>query len=446
MCQYGLYPRSGQTANFAYNGLGDRLSQNGVNYTLDLNVGLTQVLNDGTNQYLYGVGRIAQVNTTTEYFLGDALGSVRQITDASGEITLAKSYAPYGETANSAGSAVSPFAFTGEQQDVSGLTYLRARYYSSGDGRFLTKDTWMGDYNRPLSLNRWMYVEGNPINLIDPSGHFGTGPWCWDNPISRANAAEKYVNRTALGYQIKDELNTYTAAGIGVQCYGTNLNKSFWYSGWGPAQITNMEIYTPYGQPIYELNWLGNVVYEDGKPKIRDYGLRCYIFKGLNCVCENFDNIPPRISNPFDFYTNHNIPLPPGYELEEVHNQSERTWAVEYMRRRIKLVTDNCKGCKPTDIYIAAALAQNGPGFNYVAMSEMSNLDDTLQLQYKIKKNWFSLFSRDLRDNNGVNTKKQLDLFTEVIYQLRFRGWYIPAEVDFDTVETLRWRANRVIP
>ena len=111
------------------------------------------------------------MNTTTEYFLGDALGSVRQLTDASGEITLAKSYAPYGETANSAGSAISPFAFTGEQQDVSGLTYLRARYYSSGDGRFLTRDTWMGDYNRPLSLNRWNYTSSNPINYADPSGY-----------------------------------------------------------------------------------------------------------------------------------------------------------------------------------------------------------------------------------------------------------------------------------
>lgn len=47
--------------------LGDRLSQNGVNYTLDLNASLTQVLNDGTNTYLYGLGRIAQVNTTTNY-------------------------------------------------------------------------------------------------------------------------------------------------------------------------------------------------------------------------------------------------------------------------------------------------------------------------------------------------------------------------------------------
>jgi hypothetical protein len=32
------------TGSYVYNGLGDRLSQDGVNYTLDLNAGLTQVL------------------------------------------------------------------------------------------------------------------------------------------------------------------------------------------------------------------------------------------------------------------------------------------------------------------------------------------------------------------------------------------------------------------
>ncbi|MBL8107718.1 MAG: hypothetical protein JNJ72_19270 [Anaerolineales bacterium] len=86
------------------NELGDRLSQNGVNYTLDLNSGLTQVLSDGTNTYIYGLGRIAQVNITTEYLvstgstyhLGDALGFVKQLTDASGEVTLANAYDPYG--------------------------------------------------------------------------------------------------------------------------------------------------------------------------------------------------------------------------------------------------------------------------------------------------------------------------------------------------------------
>ncbi len=57
---------------FEYNGLGDRLSQTvnemTTNYTLDLNRGLTQVLNDGNYDYLYGVSRIAQATPyLTEY-------------------------------------------------------------------------------------------------------------------------------------------------------------------------------------------------------------------------------------------------------------------------------------------------------------------------------------------------------------------------------------------
>ena len=55
-----------------YNGLGDRLQQtvNGITttYTLDLNTGLTQVLNDGTNTYIYGLGRIAQVVIAHDFF------------------------------------------------------------------------------------------------------------------------------------------------------------------------------------------------------------------------------------------------------------------------------------------------------------------------------------------------------------------------------------------
>ena len=38
-------------------------------------------------------------------------------------------------------------------------------------GRFLTRDSWQGNFTRPLSLNRWNYVSGNPINRVDPSGY-----------------------------------------------------------------------------------------------------------------------------------------------------------------------------------------------------------------------------------------------------------------------------------
>jgi RHS repeat-associated protein len=163
----------GNNVTYSYNGLGDRLREtvngNPTTFTMDFNAGLTQALSDGTNTYIYGVGRIAQVNTTTEYFLGDALSSVRQLTNTGGAITYAKAYDPYGVVTSTAGSSQSSYGYTSEFTSQ-GLVNLRARMYAPGMGRFLTRDSWMGDYNRPRSLNRWMYGYGNPVNYTDPSG------------------------------------------------------------------------------------------------------------------------------------------------------------------------------------------------------------------------------------------------------------------------------------
>jgi RHS repeat-associated protein len=147
-----------------------------MTYTLDLNAGLTQVLTDGETTYLYGLARLAQLDTgtlDTAYFLGDVLGSVRQLTDETGVVTYAASYTPYGEVLSSVGEGESVYGFTGEYSDVTGLVYLRARYYSPMSGRFLSRDIWGGDTNSPMSYNMWLYVFGNPVNFTDPKGLYG---------------------------------------------------------------------------------------------------------------------------------------------------------------------------------------------------------------------------------------------------------------------------------
>ncbi len=67
------------TFTFAYNGLGDRLSQTvGITttrYVLDPAAALTQVLSDGTNTYLYGNDRLAQYQAEMQYFGSDDSGS-----------------------------------------------------------------------------------------------------------------------------------------------------------------------------------------------------------------------------------------------------------------------------------------------------------------------------------------------------------------------------------
>ncbi|NLF52142.1 MAG: hypothetical protein GX577_13500 [Leptolinea sp.] len=67
-----------------------------MDYTLEFNAGLTQVLYDGNQTDFYGTGRIAQVaETQTGYFLPDALCPMLQITDSSAALTLARVYDPY---------------------------------------------------------------------------------------------------------------------------------------------------------------------------------------------------------------------------------------------------------------------------------------------------------------------------------------------------------------
>ncbi len=229
----------GAVTSYQYNGLGDRLKEtvNGVTttFTMDLNTSLTQVLSDGTYNYLYGNGRIAQAHlisspqgatdtSTPEYFLTDALGSVRQLTDATGAVTLAKAYDPYGVVSMANGTSSSSYGYTGEQQDSSGMVYLRARVYDPNVGRFLTRDTWGGNSNKPLSYNRWTYVEGNPINLTDPTGmHPGYHSQYCDPLIgSDRLACEKIVRGISPHAHVTpSQLRYYDACTMG---YGNNCD------------------------------------------------------------------------------------------------------------------------------------------------------------------------------------------------------------------------------
>jgi hypothetical protein len=60
----------------------------------------------------------AAAGTVMEYFLGDALGSVRQLTNASGAITYARTYDPYGVVASTSGSSQSAYTFAGESYGI----------------------------------------------------------------------------------------------------------------------------------------------------------------------------------------------------------------------------------------------------------------------------------------------------------------------------------------
>jgi RHS repeat-associated protein len=76
-------------------------------------------------------------------------------------------YEPFGKVTQSGTSSANTFKYTGREQDASGLTYLRARYYSPSLQRFLSED--------PIGLsggdaNLYAYVSSSPLAHTDRSG------------------------------------------------------------------------------------------------------------------------------------------------------------------------------------------------------------------------------------------------------------------------------------
>ena len=71
-----------------------------------------------------------------------------------------------------------PYVYTGLHQDTEyGGDDAWYRNYSAEQSRWLTPDPYNGsfDLNNPQSFNRYMYVNGNPLGNVDPSGLAGAG-------------------------------------------------------------------------------------------------------------------------------------------------------------------------------------------------------------------------------------------------------------------------------
>nr|WP_231593346.1 RHS repeat-associated core domain-containing protein [Enterococcus faecalis] len=148
------------------------------NYVNDVNQENTQVLQTYDDEkktretYTYGHERLSYTNhqTNEDYqYLTDARGSVTGLVQGE-KITNTTHYSVFGRPTEKDDTG-NPYGYTGEAQDITGYHYLRARYYDSHSGTFLTQDSYEGEEDNPLSQNGYTYVENNPINYTDPTGH-----------------------------------------------------------------------------------------------------------------------------------------------------------------------------------------------------------------------------------------------------------------------------------
>lgn len=126
-----------------------------------------------TTLYLYGYGLIAsECEGSYLYHHYNHLGSTMKLTDESGQVVACYTYGTYGELL-SGDTTFTPFLYNGRcgvTTDDNGLYYMRQRYYNSEIKRFVNQDILTGSLNNSQSLNRYSYVQGNPVSYTDPFG------------------------------------------------------------------------------------------------------------------------------------------------------------------------------------------------------------------------------------------------------------------------------------
>jgi RHS repeat-associated protein len=167
----------GETSSYAYDGDGLR---NGATrgatttpYLWDIQGGLPQLVDDGTNGYVQAGGLQEQINRSTNtpaFALADALGSIQTLTGAAGNVTGSTAYDAFGNTRSHTGEATI-FGYAGQQTDPTGLQYLRARYLDPSIGRFISPDSIQPSGPGTQGYNRCAYVQNDPTTFTDPSGH-----------------------------------------------------------------------------------------------------------------------------------------------------------------------------------------------------------------------------------------------------------------------------------
>jgi RHS repeat-associated protein len=113
---------------------------------------------------------------TTVYLHDDIIGSASVITDSGGNLVEQRKYSSFGDDGGDVNYAATGVlrGFTGADEDADlGLVNMRGRLYDPKLGRFITPDPFVTRPYNAQGLNRYAYVENNPLKFVDPTGFDG---------------------------------------------------------------------------------------------------------------------------------------------------------------------------------------------------------------------------------------------------------------------------------
>jgi RHS repeat-associated protein len=198
------------TANttLRYDGLTNNVSEE-TNTTTNVDT-IYQLLPDGAKTALTQEGLVA----TTQYLTSDGNTNIATVTDTSGNPACTVRYDPYGDPLNpqsatnpcDTGSTLDNYYYQDARRDpTTGQYQFGARTYDPTKASYLTPDTYRANqpqadqaiHTDPLTQNTYTYVNGNPLNFNDPTGHClqaapGDAPVnCAGKPVAHSTAQQQ---------------------------------------------------------------------------------------------------------------------------------------------------------------------------------------------------------------------------------------------------------------
>ena len=249
---------NGNTAEYAYNAAGERLSTSYGNLTS----GVT-FYNSANYFYTYGAisnilidgGYITLSGSTPvyHYYLKDHLGSNRVVCNASGTVEQANHYYPFGGLfGESTNASTQKYKYNGKEYDrVHGLDWYDygARFMNPDMGRFTTIDPMAEKY---YSISPYAYCANNPINVIDPDGmdwvervYNGIKEFYYDRNIKSQNDINKIYGANSGIYYIQNN-SSFELGGVTYTFFNDIENNKYGYVTKREEKLDNSNIF--YGE------------------------------------------------------------------------------------------------------------------------------------------------------------------------------------------------------
>ncbi|WGS88499.1 RHS repeat-associated core domain-containing protein [Methylomonas sp. UP202] len=226
--------------SYVYDGIGNRIkaTRNGTvtKYIYDAAGNLLAEANASnviSKYYIHGKGLTALVDAATGQlyvYHFDGTGHTVALTNANQQTVNTYAYDPYGKLMAKAETIQQPFQYAGQvgiMAEGNNLYYMRARYYDANLGRFISEDP----IGHNGGLNLYVYVGGNPIMAVDPSGLLtatvgatlripGWAGYLIPNFIGQGAGAGFAIQLTNSAGKIAPDLGLYWNGQAGGEDYG----------------------------------------------------------------------------------------------------------------------------------------------------------------------------------------------------------------------------------